>query len=156
MGSDRASQLTPRERDCLLLVGQGRSSKEIAQLLDLSPYTVDEYIRTAVSKLGAPNRREAARMLATAVPVVFPPPQKFGDEAQVLVQPADSAEVGARTGHRDHPLQWFPPLRSGRRTNDLSGLQRLVWIALGAVAIVVMMAQLSQGMHVIQSMFRGR
>ncbi|MET0308323.1 MAG: helix-turn-helix transcriptional regulator [Sphingomonas sp.] len=156
MVSDRASLLTPRERDCLLLVGQGRSSKEIAQLLDLSPYTVDEYIRTAVSKFGSPNRREAARALAAETTRPFQPPEKIGDEPRMLVHGPDSAEVGARAGHRDHPLQWFPLLRFGRRYNDLSALQRLVWIALGAVAIVVLMAQLSQGMHVIQSMFKGR
>jgi DNA-binding CsgD family transcriptional regulator len=156
MGSDRASQLTPRERDCLLLVGQGRSSKEIAQLLDLSPYTVDEYIKSAVAKMAAPNRREAARMFVAETNRVFSPPQKIGDEPQALVRPADSAETKGRTGDRDHPLQWVPVLRFGRRTNDLSAVQRLVWIALGAVAIVFMMAQLSQGMHVIQSMFRGR
>jgi DNA-binding CsgD family transcriptional regulator len=51
--------LTPRERDCLACIGRGASNKEAARRLGLSVYTVNEYIATAMRKLGAASRTEA-------------------------------------------------------------------------------------------------
>ena len=57
-----ANPLTDRERDALRLADEGRSNKEIARTLDLSPGTVRNYLSDASSKLGAANRIEAARI----------------------------------------------------------------------------------------------
>lgn len=54
--------LTRRERDCLAEVARGRSSKQIARQLDLSAYTVDEYVASAMRKLGAASRTEAVAL----------------------------------------------------------------------------------------------
>lgn len=54
--------LSERERVCLRLAGQGRTSPEIAGVLGLSVGTVRNYLSEAISKLGASNRIEAARL----------------------------------------------------------------------------------------------
>lgn len=55
-------RLSPRERDCLADVARGRSSKQIARLLELSAYTVDEYVASAMRKLRAASRTEAVAL----------------------------------------------------------------------------------------------
>jgi len=54
--------LTDRERQVLRLAGQGRSGADIAHALGLSEGTVRNYLSEAISKLGAANRVEAARI----------------------------------------------------------------------------------------------
>jgi len=54
--------LSERERMCLRLAGQGRTSPEIAQKLGLSVGTVRNYLSEAIGKLGGGNRVEAARL----------------------------------------------------------------------------------------------
>jgi len=54
--------LTERERRVLRLAGDGQSSAEIAAELGLSEGTVRNYLSEAISKLGASNRVEAARI----------------------------------------------------------------------------------------------
>ena len=54
--------LTYRDRALLKLAEEGRSNKEIARLLDLSPGTVRNYLSEAASKLNAGNRIEASRI----------------------------------------------------------------------------------------------
>jgi DNA-binding CsgD family transcriptional regulator len=61
--SDIGARLTPKERECLSLVGQGFQSKEIAELTGKAPKTIDKHIENACRKLGVPNRRQAARRL---------------------------------------------------------------------------------------------
>jgi len=43
--------LTPREREITQLIAEGKSSKDIASLLFLSPYTVDTHRKTILQKL---------------------------------------------------------------------------------------------------------
>jgi len=54
--------LTDRERQVLRLAGEGRASGDIAVELKLSEGTVRNYLSEAISKLGATNRVEAARI----------------------------------------------------------------------------------------------
>ncbi len=54
--------LTDRERAVLRLAADGASSNEIATRLHLSDGTVRNYLSEAISKLGAKNRVDAARM----------------------------------------------------------------------------------------------
>jgi DNA-binding NarL/FixJ family response regulator len=48
-------QLSPRERDVLRLIADGKSSKEIANLLSLEVETVRSYRKSMMKKLGASN-----------------------------------------------------------------------------------------------------
>jgi two-component system response regulator DesR len=54
--------LTERERQVLRLAGEGVASTDIAIELSLSEGTVRNYLSEAMSKLGAANRVEAARI----------------------------------------------------------------------------------------------
>jgi two-component system, NarL family, response regulator DesR len=58
-GSD---PLTDRERQILWRAGEGKSSLDIAEELHLSEGTVRNYLSEAISKLGAANRVDAARI----------------------------------------------------------------------------------------------
>jgi two-component system, NarL family, response regulator DesR len=57
--------LTDRERQVLRLAGEGMPSGDIAEQLTLSEGTVRNYLSEAISKLGAANRTEAARIART-------------------------------------------------------------------------------------------
>jgi two-component system response regulator DesR len=54
--------LSDRERQILQRAGEGRSSAEIATELRLSEGTVRNYLSEAITKLGAANRVDAARI----------------------------------------------------------------------------------------------
>jgi NarL family two-component system response regulator LiaR len=54
--------LTEREQEVLALLARGLTNKEIAEELILSPATVRVYVSHILSKLGASNRTEAARL----------------------------------------------------------------------------------------------
>jgi NarL family two-component system response regulator LiaR len=54
--------LTDRELEILALLVKGRTNKEIAAQLALSPGTVRIYVSTLLSKLGVRNRTEAASL----------------------------------------------------------------------------------------------
>ena len=54
--------LTDRERQVLRFAGEGLTSQDIGDKLSLSEGTVRNYLSEAISKLGAANRIEAARI----------------------------------------------------------------------------------------------
>jgi LuxR family transcriptional regulator, quorum-sensing system regulator BjaR1 len=51
--------LTPRQREILIWVSHGKSSKEIAKILGITQRGVEGLIQLAVRKLGAANRTHA-------------------------------------------------------------------------------------------------
>ncbi|MGA9342673.1 MAG: response regulator transcription factor [Rhodanobacteraceae bacterium] len=57
-----ADPLNDRERQVLRLAGEGKSSGDIAQQLNLSQGTVRNYLSEAIGKLGVGNRIEAFRL----------------------------------------------------------------------------------------------
>ncbi|MBA4784059.1 MAG: response regulator [Rhizobiales bacterium] len=64
-GSDQerigeAFNLTAREADVLLWITHGKSNKEIAEILDMSPRTVNKHLEQVFDKLGIENRTAAA------------------------------------------------------------------------------------------------
>ncbi len=141
-----AVDLTDSEKACLRGVAKGMSSKEIARETGLTPNTVDTYIKSARSRLGATNRRAAAREFARSEvsqnlrspPPAVAPPQKTADL------------LGSRQEVvRDTPVRLFsvPPL--GGRANELDWAERnYAVLKVGAlslsviVALVLIMAEL--------------
>jgi DNA-binding CsgD family transcriptional regulator len=59
-------RLSDGQKDCLRLVGQYYSSKEIARQLKISSHTVDQRLKRATALLSVSSRFDAARMLANA------------------------------------------------------------------------------------------
>ena len=56
-----ATPLSKREREVLALIASGRTNREIAAALYLSPHTVKEHASSLYRKLGVKNRAEATR-----------------------------------------------------------------------------------------------
>jgi len=54
-------QLTPREREVLMLAADGLSNREIAAELEISEHTVKFHLASVFGKLGASSRTEAVR-----------------------------------------------------------------------------------------------
>ena len=89
---DPLSRLTAQERECLRLVAEQRSSKEIAQALGISKASVDTYCNRARAKLGVDSRREAARMVVRALEEEPPPAVAAAAESAA---PAPTAQAPA-------------------------------------------------------------
>jgi DNA-binding NarL/FixJ family response regulator len=54
--------LTARESEVLLWISNGKTNREIAEILDMSPRTVNKHLEQIFRKLGVENRTAAARM----------------------------------------------------------------------------------------------
>ena len=55
--------LTGREREIVMLIGEGLSNREIAARLTISPRTVENHIFKAMAKTGTASRDELANLL---------------------------------------------------------------------------------------------
>lgn len=106
-------RLTDRQKECLRLVGDGYTSKEIGRQLEISYTTVDNHIRSAMEVLDVDSRAEAARMLRSHYD------QPLTSQPRVL---AAVAQLPSYPGASDPLRQWWqklvPPL--GGELHELS------------------------------------
>src|SRR3982751_4964396 len=86
----RVARLTLGQLDCLRLVDQLLSSKEIATELQISPHTVDQRIRQALATLGVERRAQAARIVA-----------QYSGPYQRLIHQSPYIEPASENGHPD-------------------------------------------------------
>jgi DNA-binding CsgD family transcriptional regulator len=54
--------LTKREKEIVNLIADGKSNKEIAQILNVSVHTVEKHLNNIYKKLGVNNRASAASL----------------------------------------------------------------------------------------------
>jgi DNA-binding CsgD family transcriptional regulator len=157
----RIARLSSGQLDCLRLVDQHLSSKEIAAELNISPHTVDQRVRGALQILGVERRTQAARLVAQhsgpyqrlihQSPYLQPDPNPGHQEAAVShqIRHADRAGRAGASGFitEQRPedfqpfLQWPVATRSNPR-NEMSVGQRLLWILLISIG-----AAFSAGMY---------
>lgn len=63
--------LTPRESDVLMWLGKGKTNRDIADILGMSPRTVNKHLEHIFVKLGV-ETRSAAAVLASAAHIAIP------------------------------------------------------------------------------------
>ena len=157
----RIARLSRGQLDCLRMVGQHLSSKEIAAELKISPHTVDQRIRQALQTLGVERRAQAARLVAKHDPAYQRLIHQSPDIDPAAGPAHRSGAVGTQIRHADRaggageagflteqrPASYWsslqPPFatRSNPR-NEMSVGQRLLWIVLIATG-----AAFSVGMY---------
>ena len=159
--AERVARLSSGQLDCLLLVDRHLSSKEIAAELHISPHTVDQRIRQALSILGVERRTQAARVVAQyqepyqrlihQTPYIHGEAQSGHPEAAVShqIRHADRAGEAGGAGfltEQRPALSWsslqLPFATRSNPRNEMSVGQRLFWIV--AIAIG---AAFSAGMY---------
>jgi len=159
--AERVSRLTAGQLDCLRLVDQHLSSKEIATELGISPHTVDQRVRQSLHVLGVERRSQAARIVAQFggpyQRLIHQSPHIPGDEQSGQPDAAVSHQIrhADRAGEvggpgfitEQRPASFRPSLVLPFATrshphNEMSVGQRLFWIA--AIAIG---AAFSAGMY---------
>jgi DNA-binding CsgD family transcriptional regulator len=158
--TERIARLSAGQLDCLRLVNEHLSSKEIATELDISPHTVDQRVRGALQILGVERRAQAARIVAQHsepyqrlihqsphVAISRPAPQPRPAVSH-QIRHADRAGGGGAAGLITEQRSQFRPslqlpfaTRSNPR-NEMSIGQRLLWIVLIAIG-----AAFSAGMY---------
>jgi DNA-binding CsgD family transcriptional regulator len=134
-------RLTQGQIDCLMLVHQNLTSKEIAPILGISSHTVDKRIRASLRILGCENRATAARFVASQRDPA-PAFRWHHTEADALVEAAvpepfqTPARVRPKWGIR------LPFATTAHPVNDMSFALRLLWIGL-----IACLAAFSVGMY---------
>lgn len=63
----RRFAVTKREAEVLLWVAKGKTNREIAQILELSPRTVNKHLEQLFKKIGVENRTSAAALAVAAL-----------------------------------------------------------------------------------------
>jgi DNA-binding response OmpR family regulator/DNA-binding CsgD family transcriptional regulator len=61
--------VTEREAEVLLWIARGKSNRDIAEILDLSPRTVNKHLEQIYAKLGVENRASAAALAVRTIGV---------------------------------------------------------------------------------------
>ena len=159
--AERVARLSKGQLDCLLLVDQHWSSKEIAVELGISSHTVDQRIRGALQVLGVERRSQAARMVAQVhgpyQRLIHQPPHiegggtlghpggAVGFQIRHADRAGEASDLGFETEQRPGPTWSSLPLPFATRShprNEMSVGLRLVWIVL-----IAMGATFSAGMY---------
>ena len=172
--AERVGRLSPGQLDCLLLVDQHLSSKEIAAQLKISPHTVDQRIRGALQTLGVERRTQAARVVARhhepyqrlihqSPHIEGPSPAvQSGGAISIQIRHADRAGETGRpdlnTEQRPEFLRSPLPLPFATRShprNEMSVGFRLLWIFLIATGAAFSAGMFLAGLESLARLLQG-
>lgn len=109
----RVARLTAGQRECLDLVDDHATSKEIARQLGISRHTVDARLRAAIQTLGVSSRREAAIIYRAAAqaqayhPFAYQSPRIVPSAAPASNPTHDEADQ--HSGRAPLPGEYAPP-----------------------------------------------
>lgn len=156
MGPERIELLTDRDRECLRLLrgpDRDRTSKEIGRILGVSHHSVDKRMKNILKLLGVSTRFEAASVLSayegtspqTGYQGLVPQPPE-------LVEPPKSEDQSTSTQGGWPTSRTLPVLRHGRRRNDLSSVERLGWIGVLSLLIMLAVANFFNALGVLHSL----
>jgi DNA-binding CsgD family transcriptional regulator len=107
--ASRVARLTVGQRECLNLVDDHATSKEIARQLEISRHTVDARLRGAIQTLGVSSRREAAVIYRAAMqaegyqPFAYQSPRIVTEAQGAEKSPHDAATQPAESPSRQEP-----------------------------------------------------
>lgn len=140
-------RLTRREIQCVRLAGEGRSNKEIARDLALSPSTVNNHLTHAYAKLGTSDRSTAAAIAASDYPDFSRfQPSPVAPSRDVVLPPTTPGSDHGDGGDTTVPSNWFLPPPPKRRSTR--ALAILVLAIVAAVATIGMVSVVGAGMSV--------
>jgi len=170
----RIARLSRGQLDCLLLVDQHLSSKEIAAELKISPHTVDQRVRGALQILGVERRTQAARLVARhqepyqrlihQSPHIEDPsaPGHQTEAVSIQIRHADRAggtgREGLNTEQRPEYFRSPLPLPFATRSqprNQMSVGLRLLWIFLIATGAAFSAGMFLAGLESLSRMLQG-
>jgi DNA-binding CsgD family transcriptional regulator len=148
IGASPTDRLSERQKQCLSLVAEGHTSKQIGRILSLSPSTVDNHLSIALERLGVDSRGAAARLFISNNQYISANPHA---QAQIDQHRITDIGTGARRDNEAEyqaqlvaPLLNIPPL--GGKENHLSQRRRfyhviqimfLALMAFSAVTITI-------------------
>lgn len=154
------AKLTAKQRECLHLVVQRKSSKEIARILNISKPAVDQRLDSARRKLDVMTRDEAAIIYARAVgdydriiydPTYLPSDVDLEDKrcqserSESFMLEDAAVPYGLEASHETD--LWLQALKEPR--GDLGTLQRIaimVGMTVGILAIALIGLSVSQSL----------
>ncbi|MGR6329235.1 helix-turn-helix domain-containing protein [Sphingomonas sp. XXL09] len=144
-------RLSPRQAECLRLVYQRRTTKEIAVILGLAPGTVSTYCSEAVALLGARDRRHAAEILHALETA----PSNQGPQSEGVADEAVIPPTIVPPGKPAHPLGPLSP-QNRDADNDTGVFARLAWILVLAIGLAVGFGSIVSSTRAISDVVRER
>ena len=142
------AKLTKKQRECLHLVVQRKSSKEIARILNISKPAVDQRLDSARRTLGVNSRNDAAVMFARVAgsydriiydPTYVPmngvsdalPAESEENDSFMLEEAASSYGYEQTSGSNLFSNALKEP------SGDIGTFQRIAWIVIMTIGILV-------------------
>lgn len=141
-------RLTPGQIECLLLVKQHLTSKEIALRLGISPHTVDQRVRLALRAFGCKNRFHAARLISSG-----PSSAAMFQWRKAHHEPF-AEQVRRQPMGRRRPIP-LPFATSDNPKNEMSVALRLLWIVAIACGAALSMGVYLAGLESLAGLIQG-
>lgn len=161
-GADRWRRLTAKQRACLDLLVERKTSKQIARLLGIAKPTVDQRILTARCALGAADRDEAALEYARLKaiydrvihdPARIPPPPRLMPSDFPNGDPADHA-FSDRASLMEGAPGSNPPFGDIWRPDHSPSRRAMIMAAMIVLAAILILAGLAIG-HALTRLIAG-